>query len=612
MPKLTYSTNDEKIIQKKLLKNRLFFAMGFTLLLFSILILRMAYLQWTNYELYKGMAEGNRISTQVLPPSRGKIYDRNGVLLADNQPVFVLKFEKKKINDIEQTQTNLAQILPGLPLTRTEPFFKRLKRYYNARPLTLPTFLTEKQAAIFAVQSHRFPGVTLTAELKRVYPFKSNLAHALGYVGKINPQEAQTLDRERYRGTKIIGRSGIERQYEDILHGHPGFKKVETNVRGRILRTLSTTPAIPGQDIQLTIDIHLQSYIEELLGDRKASVVVMKPQTGEILALVSSPSYDLNLFIGGISHKEFNKLLNDKYKPLINRATNGQYPPGSTIKPFMSLVSLENEVISKYKKIFDPGYFDFKGHRFRNWKRTGHGWVDMNDSIAKSCDTYYYKLSLEMGIDMIHDYLQPFGFGRKTGIDLPSEKTGILPSREWKKTTLGENWFTGETILTSIGQGYFLATTLQLAKATSILANRGKVVQPHLLKNKSLDRQQHIPIQKHTNWESVIQAMVDSMHNPKGTGYRYARHIDFEIAGKTGTSQVFGLNQGEYDPSTIAKHLRNHSLFIGFTPVKRPEIAISVIIENADIKAVPIAVNITNFYLNDISQSIKKYIKSFD
>jgi len=601
MPKTHYNPRPERVSQKKILKNRLFFAMGFVLFLFFILIFRMSYLQWVNYDLYKSMAEGNRISTEVIPPTRGRIYDRNGILLAGNQPVFVLEFDKRRVKNIEQTQVDLAKLLPNLPLSTTERFFNQLKRYYNARPLTLPINLTEEQAAIFSVQSHQFPGVTLAANLKRIYPFKSNLAHALGYVGKINSQEMVTLDRDRYRGTKIIGRTGIERQYEDLLHGHPGFQEIETNVRGRIVRTLRTTPSTPGQNIRLTIDIHLQAYIESLLGDRKASVVVMKPQTGEVLALVSNPTFDLNSFIGGISQKELNKLLNHPYKPLINRATNGQYPPASTVKAFMSLASLENSVITEEETIFDPGYFMFKGHRFRNWNRAGHGIVNMKAAIAQSCDTYYYKLGLDMGINMIHDYLYPFGFGRITGIDLPTEKAGILPSREWKQEARGEAWLKGETIITAIGQGFFLATPIQLAKSVSILANRGKIIRPHLLKNKIIENQGHIPIKQHSHWENVIQAKVEAMHGRRGTGRNYTRDINFQIAGKTGTAQVFSLHGEEYDAESIKKALRNHSLFTGFTPVKNPEVAISIVIENADIKAAPVAVDILEFYLNKIS-----------
>ncbi len=596
MPKLADNKDNEKSLQKKILKSRLFFAAGFTFLLFLILIFRMSYLQLTNYELYKGLAEGNRISFVAIPPSRGNIYDRNGILLAYNQPVFVLEFSKNKIADIAKTQINLADILPELPTITTEKFFKRLKHYYNARPLDLPITLTETQAAIFAVQSHRFPGVTLTAQLKRVYPFKSNLAHALGYVGKINPQEMAQLDRARYRGTKIIGRSGIERQYEDLLHGFPGFQEVETNARGRIIRTLNINPPVHGQDIQLTIDIHLQAHIEKLLEGRKASVVIIEPQTGEVLALVSSPSYDLNLFIGGISHVEYNKLLNDPLRPLVNRATNGQYPPGSTIKPFLSLVSLEHGVITEDMKIYDPGYFDFKGHRYRNWKRSGQGLVDMKRAIAESSDTYYYKLSLNMGINMMHDNLLPFGFGQRTDIDLPSEKRGILPSRAWKREARGQSWLTGDTILTSIGQGYFLATPVQLAKATAILANHGGKIQPHLLKNKVIATQQHIPTKSYTHWENVIEAMVEAMHGARGTARRFTQDIDFKMAGKTGTSQVFNLLGGEYDKDNIRKTLRSHSLFIGFYPTNRPTFAISVVIEHADITAADIAVDIIEFY----------------
>lgn len=598
--KLAYSSDDDKVLQKKLLRNRLFFAMAFTLLLFSLLIARMAYLQWTNYSHYKGMADGNRISLETLPPTRGKIYDRNGILLADNQPIFVLKFDKKQIPNISKTKANLISFLPGLPSKTADKFFDRLTHFHNAKPIILPYTLSEKEAAVFAVQSHLFPGVNLTAQLKRTYPFKSSMAHALGYVGKINPRETAKLDKERYQATDVMGKNGVEKQYEDRLHGYPGFQEIETNARGRILRTLSTQPAIPGEDIHLTIDIKLQTYIENLLKDQKASVVVLEPQSGEVLAIVSNPSYDLNQFVGGISQTNYDRLLNNKKRPLINRATSGQYPPGSTIKPFVSLGALENGIITEKHSIFDPGYFVFKDHRYRDWKRSGHGRVNMSSAIEQSCDTYFYDLSLKMGINTIHDYLYPFGFGHKTGIDLPSEKEGILPSKEWKKSTKGVNWYKGETIIASIGQGYFLATPLQLAKSAAMIANRGKIIQPHLLKYKHIPELPHIPIKKNTHWENVIKAMAKVMHGTRGTARRYTRNIDFKMAGKTGTAQVFSLNEGEYHKADIRKGLHDHSLFLGFAPIQKPKLAIGVIIENADVKAAPISVKITNYYLTEI------------
>lgn len=604
MARLVYNSDEDKLRQKKLLRNRLIFAMLFTLVFFGILIGRMGYLQWVDYQHYKGMADGNRFSIETLPPVRGKIYDRNGILLADNQPIFVLKFDKKQIPQISKLEQDLLALLPNLSSKKFQKFFKRLKRSRSAKPLIFSTSLTEKQAAIFAVNSHKFPGVVLTAQLQRVYPYQSSLAHALGYVGRIDAREAKRIDKERYRGTEIIGKTGLERQYEDMLHGHPGFQEIETNARGRVLRTLTTTPAKSGQDIHLTIDIRLQTYIEKLVKDHKAAVVVTKPQTGEILAFVSNPAYDINLFTDGISQKNYNRLLNDRRKPLLNRVTNGSYPPGSTVKPFVSLASLEEGIITAKKKIFDPGYFVFMDQRYRDWKRKGHGIVDMKAAIAESCDTYYYDLSLKMGINLIHDSLYPFGFGHKTDVDLPSEKKAILPSKEWKRITHGQTWYKGETINAVIGQGYFTATPIQLAKSVSVLANRGKVVQPHLLKNIKLPEQPHIAIKNNKNWEDVIEAMEEVMHGKRGTARSYARNLNFRMAGKTGTAQVFSLNEEEYDEENIKKSLRDHSLFIGFAPIQQPEVAISVVMENAEIKAAPIAVKVTDYYLNQLQKPL--------
>ena len=603
MAQLVHNTDAEKLVQKRLLHNRLILAMVFVLILFGVLIARMGYLQWFNYHHYKSMADGNRISIETIPPMRGKIFDRNGHVLADNQSIFVLRFDKKKMNKQENYPEQLMQLFPEIAADKWQDFFKRLQSGYRAKVLTFDVNLTEKQAATFAANSDRFPGVTLTAKLKRYYPYKDLVSHALGYVGRISDKEIQTLDTDRYLGTDVIGKSGIEKQYEDLLLGYPGYKEIETNARGRVLRTLSTTPATPGKDIHLTLDIRLQKYAEKLLEDQRAAVVVMEPKTGEILAFISHPGYDLNLFVDGISQKNYDELIHNKGRPLINRVTDGQYPPGSTIKPFVSLGSLENGIITAEKQIFDPGYYVYMDHRYRDWKRGGHGLVNMSDAIEQSCDTYYYDLGLKMGIDMIHDALYPFGFGHETGIDLPAEKNGILPSKAWKKEARGQNWYNGETIIATIGQGYFLATPLQLAKSVATLANRGKISEPHLLKNQNTSHNENllIPINKISNWEKVIQAMVKVMHGPHGTARAYTKGLPFKMAGKTGTAQVFSLNEEEYDADNIDRTLRDHSLFIGFAPVDNPEIAISVVIENASTKAAPVAVDIARYYFEHLA-----------
>lgn len=606
---LEFNSNSEAFQQKRLFRHRLYFALAFVLLLFSFLIGRMVFLQWFNYDRYQGLAEGNRISVESLPPTRGKIYDRNHVLLADNQPVYALKLIREKMGNVLATQAMITRILDHVPPERIQVFFERFKRLNRSKSYTLPFSISEEQASKFAVISHKYPGTLLTARLKRTYPQGSTAVHALGYVGRINIKELKKLDEKEYRGTDIIGKSGIERYYEPILHGSPGIQQIETNARGRVLRKLETLPATPGQDIHLTLDIELQKYAESLLEDKRGGIVALDPQNGEILSFVSMPTFDPNLFVDGIDQTSYNSLLNNPDRPLINRVINGRYPPGSTIKPFVALGAIENGFISPTKTIFDPGFLVYKNHRYRDWKRTGHGHVDMNKAIVESCDTYFYELSLEMGIDSIHDALSPFGFGGKSGIDIYGESKGILPSQDWKMATKGKPWYRGESIISSIGQGFNLATPLQLARATAILANRGKIIQPHLLRTPITNSFEQIEIKNISNWEKVIRSMQNVMHSKHGTARRHALHLPFKMAGKTGTAQVYSLNATDYDASSIDEELRDHSLFIGFAPVNNPKIAVAVIAENAGSgskTAAPLAVKLISKYLESHPEIIEK------
>lgn len=604
MSHLHFDETQSRLRQKQSFKQRMLFIVLLLLLVFTLIMIRMAYLQWLNHDLYYGQAEGNRVSVQPIPPARGKILDRNHVVLADNQPVFSLTFQRELMQNVDETLANLHQLLPGIPQTTYDQFSQRLKQSPRHRQLTLPYTLTETQAAEFAVRNHRFPGVMLNANLKRIYPYQGSAVHALGYVGRISQRDLERLERNRYRGTDNTGRSGIERFYENRLQGYPGIQTVETNAQGRVLRTLNTIAPIPGEDIVLTIDIRFQQYLEKLLEGRRASVVAINPQNGEILAFVSTPLYDPNLFVDGIDHQSYNALLNDPNKPLINRAIRGQYPPGSTTKPFLALGALEQGYTTMTERMFDPGYFEFQDRRYRNWKREGHGWTDLQRSIVESVDTLYYKLSLDMGVDGIHDVLAPFGFGQTTDIDLLGEQAGILPSQEWKRRVHGKPWYRGETIVTSIGQGYNLVTPIQLAQATAILANRGRVITPHLVVDRDISPPYQIPIKKRENWEYVIKAMRDVVHTPQGTAWRAGRIIkNFEAAGKTGTAQVFSLNEADYKEDELAAHLHDHALFVGFAPLSRPEIAISVIVENAGgggRVAAPIAMQAMKYYLDEL------------
>ena len=603
--RLNFNSDEETFQTKKHFRFRLYFAYGFVLLLFSFLIGQMANLQWYDYDRYHGLAEGNRISVETLAPTRGKIYDRNHILLADNQPVYALNMVREKMDDIDEFKRELMKLLDTVPPERIEKYFSKFRKWNRSKSYRLPYSISEEQAARFSVINYKFPGVTLDARLKRVYPYKSTAVHALGYVGRINVKELKTLDEKEYRGTQIIGKSGIERFYESQLHGSPGIQQIETNARGRVLRKLETVPATAGEDIHLTIDINLQAYAESLFTNKRGSLVAIDPQNGEILAFVSMPTFDPNLFVDGIDHENYNRLLYDPNKPFINRVINGQYPPGSTIKPFVALGAIENNFISPNKTINDPGYYDYAEHRYRDWKRTGHGKVNMNTAIAESCDTYFYELSLMMGVDAIHDTMSPFGFGAKTNVDIMGESKGILPSQAWKRATKGKPWYRGETIISSIGQGYNLTTPLQLAKATAILANRGKIIQPHLLRDdlKTTPSKQ-IEIKKISNWDKVIQGMEDVMHGKKGTARRHGKGLPFKMAGKTGTAQVFNLNQGDYDADELDKRLHDHSLFIGFAPIDNPRIAVAIIAENAGSgskTAAPMAVKLIKEYLKNHS-----------
>ncbi|WP_232023374.1 penicillin-binding protein 2 [Thiomicrorhabdus aquaedulcis] len=562
----------------------------------------MGYLQWFNYERYHGLAEGNRISIETLPPTRGKIYDRNHILLADNRPVYTLTMIREKMEDIDALHHALFPILGHVSPEKLADFFAQFKQSNRFKSQDLPFSLSEEQAAQFAVVGHNHPGVTLEARLKRTYPQASAGVHALGYVGRINTKELAKIDEKAYRGTQIIGKAGIEKYYEDLLHGSPGIQQIETNARGRVLRKLETLPSVPGEDIHLTLDIELQKFAESMFVNTRGSLIAIDPQNGEILAFVSMPTFDPNLFVDGIDQASYSELTSNPSRPFLNRAINGQYPPGSTIKPFIALGAIENNFITPEKQIFDPGYFLYKDHRYRDWKRTGHGLVNMDKAITQSCDTYFYELSLEMGIDSINRVLDPFGFGKVTDVDIFGESKGISPSQAWKREAKGLPWYRGETIISAIGQGYNLTTPLQLAKATAILANRGRIIQPHLLKNTLDDNDplEQVEIKKIAHWDKVIKSMENVMHASNGTARRHGTDLPFTMAGKTGTAQVFGLNAGDYIEANVALKLRDHALFIGFAPTSNPKIAVSVIVENAgsgSAVAAPMAVAVMKKYL---------------
>lgn len=563
-------------------KQRLLWAMFFVILGFSVLLGRMMYLQIALYDKYHSLAEGNRITLEILPPKRGRIFDRNHIVLADNRPVYVLAFIPEKTPNWEGILTQLSTLFPyKFDTNKRDAFAKwvRFQKKFNA--YILPFELDETEAARFAARSYRFPGLQLKTQLKRIYPFGSITAHVVGYVGRITEADVKNLDEKRYQGTQVIGKSGIEKFYQDRLMGQPGWRQVETNAQGRVIRVLEEHPTTPGEDLTLTLDIHLQQYAYELLQHRQGTMVALQPDSGAVLAIASSPGFDANLFADGISQTAYKTLLTDPKHPLINRPIAGIYPPGSTIKPFVALTALEHGIITPRFSIFDPGYFEYGGHTYRDWKRGGHGHVNVHKAIQESCDTFFYQVGLKMGIDLIHDGLTAFGLGKKTGVDLPGEKSGLIPNKAWKRAVRGQPWYNGETVIASIGQGFNLTTPIQLARATAILANRGTKVVPHLLKQ-PVAPEGHIPIHNRKNWEVVIKGMEAVLHDPHGTAQRVGRLITpYRMAGKTGTAQVKGLRaEEEYDESSIPFNHRDHALFIGFAPVDAPQIAVSVIVEH--------------------------------
>ncbi len=580
-------------LEAQLFKRRALVAAVISVLLLLVLLSRLVYLQFFEYSHFSSLSENNRVRLMPLVPNRGLIYDRNGVVLAENQPSYQLELIPEQVEDMEETLRGLGEIVT-LDEDVIQRFKKQLKRSRKFEWVPLRTKLSEEEVARLAVNRHRFAGVEINARLSRHYPFAERMAHVIGYVGRIDEDELRRVDQTNYKGTTHIGKNGLERYYEDQLHGIVGYKNIEVNVQGRELRVLDKIPPIPGNNLWLTLDTRLQRVAEDALRGYNGSIVVMQPQTGEILAMASMPTFDPNLFVHGISHRDYERLRDSPDRPLFNRSIMGQYPPGSTVKPFVGLGGLESRTIGHLEKINCEGHYLLPNdeRKYRDWKIEGHGPVDLDDALAQSCDVYYYELSYRMGINRIFSTLHEFGFGEKTGVDLLGERSGLLPSREWKKRVKHKIWFPGETLITGIGQGYMLATPLQLASATSILGMRGHVAQPHLLarieepasgKVTRLEwaAKEPVKLNREHNWEHAIKGMVSVVHGLRGTARSSGLGLKFKMAGKTGTAQVFGIAQDEeYDEETIAKKLRDHALFVAFAPYKKPEIAIAVIAEN--------------------------------
>jgi len=586
--------------------------------LVCVLAGRIFYLQVMQHDRYATASDNNRVLLQPIVPNRGLIYDTNGKLLANNRASQSLNLILERVDNLEQTLALLQSLIP-ITDNDFERFEKRRKQ--RRRPhesVQLRTRLSEQEIAVLAVNSHRLPGVTVEAQLVRHYPFTKSTAHVLGYVGRINEKELKRIDPVNYSGTQGIGKLGVEKFYEAQLHGLVGFQKVEVTARGRVLRVLERQDPVPGADITLYLDSELQDAAEQALGDRRGAVVAIDTQTGGILTLVSQPSFDPNLFVTGIDTKTYASLRDSLDLPLFNRALRGQYPPGSTVKPFVALAGLEYGHINWAHTISDPGWYQLtQGGRFyRDWKKWGHGKVDLTLAIAQSCDTYFYELAHKMNVDDLHDFLWQFGFGQRISLDVAEAVRGILPSTAWKKARTGQPWYTGDSLNVGIGQGYMLATPLQLATATAVLANRGRWLQPRMLKRIRVDKNyidalpateevaaamQDVTLKRDANWEKMIDAMESVVHGRRGTAQRIGKGVSYRIAGKTGTAQVVGIKQDEeYDIEKVKERNQDHGLFVAFAPADAPRIAIAVIVENGgggSTSAAPVARKVMDAYL---------------
>ncbi len=601
--------------EKSIFSRRALVAAIGTLGLVAILLGRLTWLQVIQHSYYDTRSDDNRMRVAIVPPVRGLIFDRNGVLLAENLPSYRLEVVPERVDDLETVLERLAQIIEIKP-NDIELFHKRRQRTPKFRGVVLRNQLTATEVARFEVNRHRFPGVDVHAALSRHYPLDHAGAHVVGYVGSITEQELQKLDARLYQGTQEIGKVGVEYSHETRLHGKPGFKILETNAVGRTLRELQYQRPVQGDSLYLTLDAKLQIAAERAMGDQDGAVVAIDPRTGGILALVSRPNFDPGLFVHGIDHASFNALNNNPARPLYNRALQGQYPPGSTVKPMMALAGLELGLRGHKHKEYCPGYFMLPNskHRYRDWKRQGHGTVDMQYAITQSCDIFFYKLAIDLGIDRIHDFSQRFGLGQVTGVDLPREKRGVLPSREWKRRQLNQPWYQGETVSVGIGQGYMTTTPLQLAHMVSTIALRGQRLRPHILlateeaatgkiSNLPNEALPEVKLSNDQYWDWVIEAMEDVTNAPHGTARSVGLNAAYRTAGKTGTSQVMAMRQDEkyavknYDKP---KEERDHALFVAFAPLEDPKIALAVLVEHGGSGgsvAAPIARLILDAYL---------------
>ena len=612
--------------ERRLFLGRVILASVFSLLLLGLVVARLVQLQVVDHELFAEKSQGNRVRIVPAPPIRGLILDRKGRVIAENLPAYQLELIPEQVVDLDDTLNRLAAI--DLIDPEDIPRYKELSRSGpRFKPVTLKFRLTDEEIANFATQRPRFPGVDFQPRLVRHYPHGPEVAHAVGYVGALSPEDLQRLDAASYAGTSHTGKNGVEARYESSLHGDPGFRHIITNARGRQMPSdtselldslpMDETPT-PGANVYLSLDLDLQQLAYRAFEGRRGALVALDPRSGEILALVSTPSFDPNLFAVGMTTSQFRALQENPDRPLFNRAVTGAYPPGSTIKPMLALASLDSGATNPGRTIFCRGYFQLPGdeHRYRDWKPEGHGTVNLREAVSQSCDVYFYEVSVDLGIDAIHDYLTRFGLGDRTGIDIGGEHRGLVPSREWKRTSFrnrdDQRWYHGETVIASIGQGYMLATPLQLASATGTLAMRGERYRPHLVAaiedaltgERRLIRPERLPGADFDNprhWDEVLGAMHDVLQGPRGTARAVGMGAPYQMAGKSGTAQVVSIAQDEkYDEAELEERQRDHALFIAFAPLEDPRIAVALIVENGESGssvAAPIARAVMDQYL---------------
>ena len=574
-------------------------------LLLSLLLARLIWLQLVETERFQTASEENRLQTLPVGPARGLIIDRNGVVLAENRPNLQLLLIPEEVTDLDEL---IAQVRQRIEFTDSdaERFAKNLKTRRRPRdPVVVKDDLSESDAARIAVDLFRFPGLQMEARPTRYYPYGGLTAHSLGYVGRLSLDELKRIVESRYAGTETIGKLGIEKAYEDTLLGQVGVERVETSAGGQIMRSVDREDPIPGADIPLHLDIGLTAKLYDVLGDKRGAIVAIDPTNGGILGLASAPTYDANSFIGGIGEAEYSALQVDRDTPLFNRALRGQYPPGSTIKPMIGLVGLHYNAVSWKSEYFSRGFFQLPGndHKYRDWKEWGHGRVNMAKAIIESCDTYFYDMSVRLGIDQMSEGMKHFGFGRRQGRDIQGDLPGILPSRDWKRAARNESWYLGETVISGIGQGFWVTTPLQLAAATTATARRGNFIEPHFSELEDVDAGAPVPLGTPMDWERMIDAMEGVLHGETGTARGAALGLNYRIAGKTGTAQVVSIGQEEeYDADEIEERFRDHALFVGFAPADAPRIVVALIIENGGSggsTAAPAARKVFDYWLLD-------------